>query len=100
MNFKDFIDVSINAGCEIGLRVNFQSELKLTPVRTKYAVKYKGNVYAIATWVAEDNKVAVTFRDEYLKWYQCLISYQYGWVEKKSDYAEKLARVIRQNNVE
>lgn len=44
--------------------------------------------------------MAVTFRDDYLKWYQTIIAYQYGWVEKKSDYAEKLARVIKQNNKE
>ncbi len=43
---------------------------------------------------------AVTFRDDYLKWYQTIIGPQYGWVEKKSDYTEKLARVIKQNNKE
>jgi hypothetical protein len=44
--------------------------------------------------------MAVTFRDEYLKWYQTIIFTQYGCVEKKSDYAEKLAKVIKQNNKE
>ena len=41
-----------------------------------------------------------SWRDEYLKWYQTIFISQYGWVEKKSDYSEKLARVIKQNNKE
>lgn len=44
--------------------------------------------------------MVVTFRDNYLKWYQTIIYTKYGWIEKKSDYAEKLARVIKQNNKE
>ncbi len=94
MQFKDFIDISTKAGCKIGSKTDF---LTNKPV---YTVEYNGRTYATAKWFEADKKMAVTFRDEYLKWYQTIIFTQYGCVEKKSDYAEKLARVIKQNNKE
>ena len=94
MQFKDFIDISTKAGCKIGSTTGF------LPNKPVYTVEYNGKIYATAKWFEADKKMAVTFRDEYLKWYQTIIAFQYGWVEKKSDYAEKLARVIKQNNKE
>ena len=94
MQFKDFIDISTKAGCKIGSKTDF---LTNKPV---YTVEYNGKTYATAKWFEADKKMAVTFRDDYLKWYQTIIAYQYGWVEKKSDYAVKLAKDIKQNNKE
>ena len=92
MQFKDFIDISTKAGCKIGSKTDFRNN------STIYTVEYNGRTYATAKWFEADKKMAVTFRDDYLKWYQTIIAYQYGWVEKKSDYAVKLAKVIKQNN--
>jgi len=94
MQFKDFIDISTKAGCKIGSKTDFRTN---TPI---YTVEYNGKTYATAKWFEADKKMAVTFRDEYLKWYQTIFISQYGWVEKKSDYAEKLAKVTKQNNKE
>lgn len=94
MQFKDFIDISTKAGCKIGSKTDF---LTNKPV---YTVEYDGKTYATAKWFEADKKMVVTFRDNYLKWYQTIVYTKYGWVEKKSDYAEKLARVIKQNNKE
>lgn len=94
MQIKDFIDISTKAGCKIGSKTDF---LTNKPV---YTVEYDGKTYATAKWFEADKKMVVTFRDNYLKWYQTIVYTKYGWVEKKSDYAEKLARVIKQNNKE
>lgn len=93
MQFKDFIDISTKAGCKIGSKTDFRN-------CTNYTVEYNGKTYATAKWFEADKKMVVTFRDDYLKWYQTIFYTKYGWVEKKSDYAEKLARVIKQNNKE
>lgn len=92
MQIKDFIDISTKAGCKIGRKTNFCTN------RTVYTVEYNGKTYAYAEWFDEDKKMYVTFMDEYLKWYQTIFISQYVWIENKSDYAKKLARVIKQNN--
>ena len=94
MQFKDFIDISTKAGCKIGSKTDF------IPNKLIYTVEYNGKTYATAKWFESDKKMVVTFRDEYLKWYQTIIGCRYGWIENKSDYAEKLAKVIKQNNKE
>lgn len=94
MQFKDFIDISTKAGCKIGSKTDFLTN------RPVYTVEYNGKTYATAKWFEAYKKMAVTFRDDYLKWYQTIFISKYGWVEKKSDYAEKLAKVIKQNNKE
>lgn len=94
MDFKDFIDISTKAGCKIGSKTDFRTN------RLYYIVEYNGKTYATAKWLEADKKMAVTFRDDYLKWYQTIIAYQYGWIEKKSDHEKKLAKVIKQNNKE
>lgn len=94
MQIKDFIDISTKAGCKIGSKTDFFTN---KPV---YTVEYNGKTYATAKWFEADKKMVVTFRDNYLKWYQTIFYTKYGWIEKKSDYAEKLARVIKQNNKE
>ena len=94
MQFKDFIDISTKAGCKIGSKTNFPNN------STYYTVEYNGKIYATAKWFEMDKKIVVTFRDNYLKWYQTILYTKYGWVEKKSDYAVKLTKVIKQNNKE
>ena len=94
MQLKDFIDISTKAGCKIGSKTDFRTN------RLYYTVEYNGKTYATAKWYEEDKKMSVTVRDDYLKWYQTIIASQYGWIEKKSDYAVKLAKVIKQNNKE
>lgn len=94
MQIKDFIDISTKAGCKIGSKTDFRNN------STYYTVEYNGKTYALAKWFESDKTMAVTFRDEYLKWYQTIFISRYGLVVKKSDYAEKLARVIKQNNKE
>lgn len=94
MQFKDFIDISTKAGCKIGSKTGF------IPNKLIYTVEYNGKTYATAKWFESDKKMVVTFRDEYLKWYQSIIGCQYSCIDKKSDYVEKLARVIKQNNKE
>lgn len=94
MQFKDFIDISIKAGCKIGSTTGFP------PNKQIYTVEYNGKTYATAKWFEADKKMVVTFRDNYLKWYQTIFYTKYGWVENKSDYAEKLAKIIKQNNKE
>ena len=94
MQIKDLIDISTKAGCKIGSKTDCRTN------KSVYTVEYNGKTYATAEWFEADKKMAVTFRDEYLKWYQTIFISQYGWVEKKSDYSEKLARVIKQNNKE
>lgn len=94
MQFKDFIDISTKAGCKIGSKTDFR------PNKTLYTVEYNGKIYAEGHWLEADKMIAVIFSDPYLKWYQTIIFNQYGWVETKSDYAVKLAKVIKQNNKE
>ena len=91
MNFKDFIDISTKAGCKIGSKTDFRTN------RIYYTVEYNCKTYATAKWLADDKKMVVEFRDTYLKWYQSLLYTNYGWVEKKTDYEKKLAKVINQN---
>lgn len=94
MQFKDFIDISTKAGCKIGSTTGF------LPNKPVYTVEYNGKIYATAKWFEADKKMTVTFRDNYLKWYQTIFYTKYCLVEKKSDYAEKLAKIIKQNNKE
>ena len=94
MQFKDFIDISTKAGCKIGSKTDFRTNKPI------YTVEYNGKTYATAKWFETDKKMIVTFREDCLKWYQTIIGCRYGWIENKSDYAEKLVKVIKQNNKE
>lgn len=94
MQFKEFIDISTKAGCKIGSKTDFRTNKPI------YTVEYNGKTYATAKWFETDKKMIVTFREDCLKWYQIIIGYRYGWIENKSDYVEKLTKVIKQNNKE
>lgn len=48
MQFKDFIDISIKAGCKIGSKTDFLTNKPL------YTVEYDGKIYAIAKWFEAD----------------------------------------------
>lgn len=91
MRLKDFIDISTKAGCKIGKKQLARPDID------EYTVEYDGKVYATGTWNDLDKTIYVTFRDTYLKWYQQIIAYQYGFVTTRDDYIKKLAKVINQN---
>ena len=91
MEFKDFVDITLKAGCKI--------TKSKTSVDKEYLVEYRDKIYARAEFHATDKDVSVTFRDSVLKWYQNIffINTYYMEITSKSGYESKLAKVIKQN---
>lgn len=90
MEFKDFVDITLKAGCKI--------TKSKTSVDKEYLVEYRDKIYARAEFYATDKDVSVTFRDSVLKWYQNIFfGNPYMEITSKSGYESKLAKVIKQN---
>ena len=90
MQFKEFVDITLKAGCKIT-----KSEKSAD---NEYLVEYKDKTYARAEYHATDKDVSVSFRDSVLKWYQGMFyGSPYMEITSKSGYAAKLAKVIKQN---
>lgn len=89
MNIKDFLDITLNAGCEIGQRTN------VITLKKEYTIIYQDKIIAFAHWYELEKKIWVSFNTIYLKWYQNIIC-NYNELVDSKDYKNKLYKIIKQ----
>lgn len=90
MNIKNFLDITLNAGCEIGQRTNFIT------LKKEYTIIYQDKIIAFAHWYDLEKKIWVSFNTIYLKWYQNTIFN--GYVHPKCCWPIKTPKMAKNYN--